>query len=224
MRILRGSPATLGGGHLWKGSAVEIAPLSVPDAYVLTPRQFADGRGTFLEWYRHEALAEAVGHSLDLAQANCSASRRGTVRGIHFADVPPSQAKYVTCVSGAVLDVVVDLRVGSPAFGTWDAVRLDDADRRAVYLSEGLGHAFVALTDGATVVYLCSTVYNPTGEHGLHPLDPQLGIDWPSEVEPVLSAKDAAAPSLDQALADGLLPRYDDCQALYARLNTTAPV
>ena len=203
---------------------MEIAPLSVPDAYVLTPRQFTDDRGTFLEWYRHEALTEAVGHPLDLAQANCSVSRRGTVRGIHFADVPPSQAKYVTCVSGAVLDVVVDLRVGSPTFGRWDAVRLDDADRRAVYLSEGLGHAFVALDDAAAVVYLCSTVYNPTGEHGVHPLDPQLGIDWPAEVEPLLSPKDAAAPSLATALAEGLLPRYEDCQAMYAELRSTATV
>jgi dTDP-4-dehydrorhamnose 3,5-epimerase len=203
---------------------VEIAPLSVPDAYVLTPRQFTDDRGTFLEWYRHEALAGAVGHRLDLAQANCSVSRRGTVRGIHFADVPPSQAKYVTCMSGAVLDVVVDLRVGSPSFGRWEAVRLDDADRRAVYLSEGLGHAFIALDDGATVMYLCSTVYTPTAEHGVHPLDPQLAIGWPPGVEPLLSGKDDAAPSLATALAQGLLPRYEDCLALYTQLHDTASV
>jgi dTDP-4-dehydrorhamnose 3,5-epimerase len=202
---------------------VQIAELKVPDAFVLTPPQFTDDRGRFLEWYRHEALTEAVGHPLDLAQANCSVSRRGTVRGIHFADVPPSQAKYVTCASGAVLDVIVDLRVGSPAFGTWDAVRLDDADRRAVYLSEGLGHAFAALTDDATVMYLCSSVYNPTGEHGVHPLDAEIGISWP-DVELLLSPKDDAAPGLAAALADGLLPRYEDCQALYRKLGaaTTA--
>lgn len=206
-----------------RASAVEIAPLSVPDAYVLTPRQFTDDRGTFLEWYRHETLAATVGHRLDLAQANCSVSRRGTVRGIHFADVPPSQAKYVTCVAGAVLDVVVDLRVGSPSFRCWEAVLLDDTSRRAVYLSEGLGHAFIALRDGATVMYLCSTAYNPTGEHGVHPFDPQLAIDWPAEVEPLLSGKDAAAPSLATALTEGLLPRYEDCQAMYARLRDPAP-
>ena len=141
---------------------MKIRELEVPDAYAVTTTQHRDDRGAFLEWYRFEPLEEAVGHPLRLAQANCSVSRRGTVRGIHYADVPPSQAKYVTCVRGAVLDVVIDLRVGSPAFGRYDAVRLDDDERAAVYLAEGLGHAFVALTDDATVVYLCNEVYSPT--------------------------------------------------------------
>lgn len=102
-----------------------------------------------------------MGHRLDLVQANCSVSSRGTLRGVHFADVPPSQAKYVKCVRGAVLDVIVDIRVGSPTFGQWEGVRLDDDQHHAVYLSEGLGHAFMALTDDATVVYLCSAGYSP---------------------------------------------------------------
>ncbi|HYJ74288.1 MAG TPA: dTDP-4-dehydrorhamnose 3,5-epimerase family protein, partial [Kineosporiaceae bacterium] len=123
---------------------MEPQPTAVPDAYVLTPVQHGDERGTFLEWFRSEQL-EAVGHPLGLAQANLSVSRPGVVRGIHYADVPPGQAKYVTCVRGAVLDVVVDLRVGSPAFGRWEAVRLDDRERRALYVAEGLGHAFCAL-------------------------------------------------------------------------------
>jgi dTDP-4-dehydrorhamnose 3,5-epimerase len=199
---------------------VDIRELAVPDAWSLHPRQFADDRGSFLEWYRHEPMAEVVGHRLNLAQANCSVSRRGTVRGVHYADVPPGQAKYVTCVRGAVLDVVVDLRVGSPAFGRWDGVRLDETDRAAVYLSEGLGHAFVALTDDATVIYLCSTVYNPAAEHGITPLDPQLGIDF-GDVEPLLSPKDAAAPTLAQALVAGSLPDYAACRAWYGRLSST---
>jgi dTDP-4-dehydrorhamnose 3,5-epimerase len=198
---------------------VEIRELAVRDAYALTPRQFPDDRGTFLEWYRFEQLEGLVGHPLRLAQANCSVSRQGTLRGIHYADVPPSQAKYVTCVGGAVLDVIVDIRVGSPTFGQWDSVRLDTADRSAVYLSEGLGHAFFALTDDATVVYLCSEVYNPTGEHGLNPLDPALGITWPEGIEPLLSPKDTGAPTLAQAREQGLLPRYEDCQKLYESLR-----
>lgn len=198
---------------------MQIRELAVPDSYALVPRQFGDDRGVFLEWYRHEALAEAVGHRLDLAQANCSVSRAGTVRGIHYADVPPSQAKYVTCVRGAVLDVIVDIRVGSPTFGTWDAVRLDDTERAAVYLSEGLGHAFMALTDDATVVYLCSTVYNPTGEHGITPLDPQIGVEWPSGHPPLLSPKDEAAPTLAEAATAGALPDYAACQEFYASLR-----
>jgi len=197
---------------------VEIAQLTIPDAYVVTPRQFQDDRGMFLEWYRFERLEAAVGHPLRLAQANCSVSKAGTVRGVHYADVPPSQAKYVFCARGTVVDVVVDLRVGSPTFGGWEAVTLDDQTRRAVYLSEGLGHAFMALTDDVTVVYLCSEVYNPTGERGVHPLDAGIGIVWPAGHEPLLSGKDLAAPSLDQARRDGLLPDYARCQELYRQL------
>lgn len=192
---------------------MQIRPLAVPDAFELTPKAFGDDRGLFLEWYRCEELKAAAGHPLRLAQANLSVSRRGTLRGLHYADVPPGQAKYVTCVRGAVLDVIVDIRVGSPTFGASEGVVLDDVDRRAVYLPEGLGHAFLALTDDATVSYLCSEVYSPTREHGLDPLDPALGISWPSDLELLLSPKDAEAPSLAQALADGLLPDYAACMA-----------
>lgn len=201
---------------------MEIRELSVPDAYEVTPRQHADDRGVFLEWFKAEAFAEVVGHQLALAQANCSVSSAGTVRGIHFADVPPGQAKYVTCLAGAVLDVVVDIRVGSPAFGAWDAVRLDDVDRKAVYISEGLGHVFMALTEGAVVGYLCSEGYSPAREHGIHPLDPEVGIRWPGGVTPLLSPKDGAAPTLREAADQGLLPTYTDCQALYERLRARA--
>lgn len=195
---------------------MQVRELSVPGAWEFTPRQFGDPRGVFLEYFKEPAFVEAVGHRLDLAQANCSVSAAGVLRGIHFADVPPGQAKYVTCARGAVLDVAVDLRVGSPTFGRWDTVLLDDVDRRAIYLSEGLGHAFMSLEDDSTVLYLCSTGYNPTGEHGVHPLDPTIGIDWPTTdragnpLTPLLSDKDLAAPTLEAALADGLLPQAAD--------------
>jgi dTDP-4-dehydrorhamnose 3,5-epimerase len=201
---------------------MEVSELAIAGTFRLTPRQFRDDRGVFLEWYRHEALIEAVGHPLDLRQANISVSRQGSLRGLHFADVPPGQAKYVTCVKGAVLDVVVDIRVGSPTFGKYDAVRLDEDNREAVYLSEGLGHGFVALTDDATFVYLCSSVYNPTGEHGINPLDAEIGIDWGLEalgIEAALSEKDALAPSLSEALAAGLLPSYEACLDYAASLS-----
>ena len=186
---------------------MKVRPLTIEGAFEVTPVQHRDSRGSFLEWYRFDALAAAVGHPLDLAQANLSTSARDVVRGIHFADVPPGQAKYVTCVAGAVLDVVVDIRVGSPTFGAWEAVPLDDEDRRAVYLAEGLGHGFCALTEGATVAYLCSSTYRPGHEHGINPLDPALGVAWPAAV-PVLSTKDAAAPTLAEARAAGRLPGY----------------
>jgi dTDP-4-dehydrorhamnose 3,5-epimerase len=124
----------------------------------------------------------AVGNRLDLKQANISVSSRGTMRGIHFADLPPGQAKHVTCASGAALDVVVDIRVGSPTFGIWESVLLDTTDRKAIYLGEGLGHVFLLLTDDAVISYLCSEGYNPGREHAVHPLDPAIGIDWPVDV------------------------------------------
>ncbi|MEN3305710.1 MAG: dTDP-4-dehydrorhamnose 3,5-epimerase [Micromonosporaceae bacterium] len=190
---------------------MKIRPLAVEGAWEVTPVQHGDPRGLFLEWYRRDELEREVGHPLELAQANMSVSAEGVVRGVHFADVPPGQAKYVTCVRGTVLDVVVDVRRGSPTFGRWDAVRLDDVDRRAVYLAEGLGHSFCALTDDATLAYLCSTTYNPGREHSVHPLDPDLAIEWPVAA-PALSARDAAAPSLAEAAAAGLLPDYETCR------------
>lgn len=194
---------------------MEITPLAIDGAYVVTPRQHGDARGVFLESFRGDLLADHLGHRPDVVQTNVSVSSRGTVRGVHFADVPPGQAKYVTALTGSLVDVVVDLRSGSPTFGRWEAVHLDSTDRRAVYLSEGLGHAFCALEDDTTAMYLCTAAYNPTAEHGVHPLDPDLAIDWPVE-SPLLSEKDAAAPTLAQALASGLLPSWDACQDLAA--------
>ncbi len=191
--------------------------MTVGGAWVFTPAVHGDTRGSFHEWYRADLLEEVTGggfaeHSPLVAQANCSVSRAGSLRGIHFAQVPPGQAKYVTCFVGAVLDVVVDLRTGSPTYGAWDSVLLDDVDRRCVYLSEGLGHAFVALADGSLVSYLVSTGYDPQREHGIDPFDPEIGVVWPTEdrdgrpLELTLSDKDRAAPSLAQARAQGLLP------------------
>jgi dTDP-4-dehydrorhamnose 3,5-epimerase len=199
---------------------VQIRELAIPDAYEITPKQFSDDRGLFLEWYRFDRLEEVVGHSLDLKQANTSVSRRGAVRGIHFADIPPSQAKYVTAPRGAVLDFVVDIRVGSPTFGRWDSVLLDDRDRRAIYVGEGLGHCFVALTDDATVSYLVTDVYNPSREHGINPLDPDVSLEFPVDAaDLLLSPKDTEAPGLAEAAAAGLLPTWDQARAYYASLN-----
>lgn len=198
---------------------MDVRPLDIDGAWVFTPTQHGDHRGVFLEWFQADALAEASGRRLTLAQANHSVSARGTLRGVHYADVPPSQAKYVYCVSGAILDVAVDIRVGSPTYGRSEAVRLDDVDRRGLFLAEGLGHAFLALTDSAAVTYLCSTPYAPAREHGVNPLDPALAIDWPSGIDPVLSAKDAAAPRLAEAASAGALPAYADCRRFYDTLR-----
>jgi dTDP-4-dehydrorhamnose 3,5-epimerase len=199
---------------------VHIRELNIPDSYEITPKQFGDDRGVFLEWYRFDRLEETIGHPLNLRQANTSVSRRGVVRGIHFADIPVGQAKYVTATHGAVLDYVIDIRVGSPTFGQWDSVLLDDTDRRAIYLAEGLGHCFVSLTDNATVSYLVTDVFNPSREHGINPLDPDIALVFPTEAgEPLLSAKDTDAPGLAEAAASGLLPTWEASRAFYLSLN-----
>ncbi len=202
---------------------MHIRELAIPDAYEILPIQHEDDRGTFFEWYRFDLLESVVGHSLNLKQANSSVSKRGTVRGIHFADIPPGQAKYVTAVSGEVLDFVVDIRVDSPTFGQWDSVRLDSVDRRAVYIGEGLGHAFVALTEQATVSYLVSGVYDPTVEHAINPLDLDIALVFPDEAgELLLSPKDANAPSLKSLEGSSLLPTWDAARSHYRSLARKA--
>jgi len=194
---------------------VKVRELAVPDAYEVSTDVFPDERGLFLNPFRADLLAEATGHRLTVAQTNHSASRRGVVRGVHFALLPPGQAKYVYCPRGAALDVVVDIRVGSPTFGRHDVVRIDDRDFRAVYLAEGLGHLIIALEDDTVAAYLCSTGYDPAREKGVSPTDPALGLPIPDDA--VLSARDTAAPTLAEAAEQGLLPTYEECRAFYAR-------
>ena len=198
---------------------MKVRELAVPDSYVLDLVPHGDSRGRFTEWYRADVLGEAIGYGLPLAQANHSVSARGVLRGVHFALVPPGQAKYIYCPAGRVLDVVVDVRIGSPTFGVHDAVLLDSEQPRAVYLSEGLGHAFLSLADASSVTYLVSTGYSPGREFGVHPMDPELDLPWPPGVDFELSAKDTAAPTLAQARERGLLPTMEQCTARYAELR-----
>lgn len=192
--------------------------LSVPGAWEITPTVHGDERGVFFEWFSDREFAAMTGHRLDLRQANTSVSSAGVLRGLHFAQLPPSQAKYVTCLRGAVLDVVVDIRVGSPTFAQWDSVLLDDVDHRSIYISEGLAHGFVALQDDSTVSYLCSAGYSPQREHTICPTDPAIGVDWPV-TDPTLSERDAAAPTLAEVRAAGLLPTWDEARAFVEELR-----
>ncbi|WP_175953472.1 dTDP-4-dehydrorhamnose 3,5-epimerase family protein [Schaalia sp. Marseille-Q2122] len=203
---------------------MEWRELSIKGAWEITPRQLGDSRGLFMEMFKANEFEEHLGRSLDLQQVNCSVSAAGVIRGIHFAQIPPSQAKYVMCPKGAVLDVVVDIRVGSPTYGQWDTVLLDDVDRRAIFLSEGLGHAFCSLEDGSTVTYLCSAGYNPGREFGVNPLCSTIGVEWPTvgrngePLEQQFSEKDTLAPGLEEAREQGLLPTYEEALAFYASL------
>lgn len=196
---------------------MNIEALAIPDAWLCTPQVHGDDRGMFLEWFRGDKLAAVVGRRFDIVQANHSRSKRGVLRGVHYADVPPGQAKFVYCPSGSVLDIVVDLRVGSPTFGAVDSVVLDDVDRRAVFIAEGLGHAFCALQDDTSLTYLVSSPYNPVIERTVSPVDADLNLPWPFErAELQFSEKDRDAPTLATAIAAGTLPSYDACRAAYA--------
>src|ERR1700740_798108 len=182
---------------------MKVRELNIPGAWEITPEIHGDSRGLLFEWLTDRGFTGFAGHSLDVRQANCSVSAAGVLRGLHFSQLPPSQAKYVTCVSGSVFDVVVDIRLGSPTFGQWDSVVLDDTDRRTIYISEGLAHGFLALQANSTVMYLCSAEYNPKREHTICATDPALGIDWPlvGGAPPRPSARHAAAPSFAELRA-----------------------
>jgi dTDP-4-dehydrorhamnose 3,5-epimerase len=198
---------------------VRIEALDIAGAWTCTPQSHPDDRGLFLEWFRADRLHEVTGRRFTAVQANHSVSRRGVVRGVHFVDVPPGQAKYVYCTRGAALDIVVDIRVGSPTYGAHSAVVLDDVTRRGVLLGEGLGHAFCALSEATDVTYLVTTAYDPRTEHAINPLDPDLALPWPDDVTLRQSDKDRAAPGLETARAQGLLPTYDACLAWYAEVS-----
>lgn len=199
---------------------MQVEATKIPGAWVFTPVLRSDDRGVFLESFKGSVFKETVGHPFDLQQMNISVSKKGTVRGIHFADVPPGQAKYVQCFNGRMLDVIVDIRVGSPTFGRWDAIELDSEARQGLYISEGLGHAFCALSEQVTVGYLCSKPYVPSRERGINPLDSQLGISWPISADLVLSEKDSSAPNLAEAMNAGLLPEYSECEDWITELTT----
>ena len=200
---------------------MKVRELKVPGAWEITPTIHGDSRGYFFEWLTDRDFTAFAGHRLNVRQANCSVSSAGVLRGVHFAQLPPSQANYVTCVSGSVFDVVVDTRVGSPTFGQWDSVLLNGQDHRSIYISEGLGHGFLALEDNSTIMYLCSSEYNPQREHTICATDPTLAIDWPlvDGATPTLSDRDAVAPSFEEVRAAGLLPTWEETQQFAAGLR-----
>ncbi|MGH3939770.1 MAG: dTDP-4-dehydrorhamnose 3,5-epimerase [Pseudonocardiaceae bacterium] len=198
---------------------MQIDPLGLDGSYLIKPRIFPDDRGLFLELFSQPAFEEVIGHPFTMAQVNCSSSRRGTIRGLHTVALPPGQARYATCVRGTIVDIVVDVRIGSPTFGRHVAVILDDDHRHALYLAEGLAHGFAPLTDEATVVYLCSRTYAAEEAIALNPLDPELALPWPQEHETLLSERDRIAPTLREADRLGLLPSYSECHQQYEMLR-----
>lgn len=182
--------------------------LPIKGAWLLESRVFADERGTFSEWFKSSSLSEQTGEIFEPLQANVSVSNAGVIRGIHFSLAPSGQAKLVTVMNGSIMDVAIDVRVGSPTFGNFETVILKAGDGRALFLQSDLAHAFQALENNTTVSYLVSSEYSPTDEKEISPLCSTLNIGWSTDLPRVLSEKDRAAPDTDQQLSRGLLPIF----------------
>lgn len=194
---------------------MEARKLAVDGAFEFTPRVFPDDRGLFVSPFQEAAFAEATGlPAFRVAQSNHSRSRRGVVRGVHFTTTPPGTAKYVYCPQGEVLDIVIDIRVGSPTFGQWDAVRLNPRTFKAVYFPVGVGHAFVGLGEESVVSYLLTSPYVAEHELAISVFDPELDLPIPQDGPRVVSDRDTAAPTLAETRAAGLLPVYAECLAI----------
>lgn len=178
---------------------------AVPGAFVVTPDRITDERGAFYEGLRVDELAKVTGKPFTPRQVNYSVSRRNTLRGLHSVMIPPGQEKYVTCVRGALWDFVVDLRVGSPAFGEFHRTLLDAESGRSVFVPEGVGHGFLTLADDTCICYVLSTVYVPGTQIDINPFDPDLALPWDFPEAPLISDKDAKAPTVAEASAAGVL-------------------
>lgn len=199
---------------------MKFRELAVPGAYEVSPEVFGDSRGFFFESFRADKLASLIGHPFIVRQTNTSCSQKGALRGIHYAQVPMGQAKYVSVLQGSIIDYVVDLRVGSPTYKTWDSVELTSDNHLSIYIPEGCGHAFVSLEDNTVVNYLVTDVYRPEREFGIDPLDKEIALNFPlAHSELLISEKDLNAPSLDQAFASGDLVNINDIAALYSELG-----
>jgi dTDP-4-dehydrorhamnose 3,5-epimerase len=170
---------------------VEVVTTRLEGPILLQPTIHRDERGFFIESYRREVLAE-LGVDDEWVQDNHSRSSKGIVRGMHFQ---PGMAKLVRCTRGEVVDVLVDIRKGSPTFGEWEAFTLDDESLRHLYCPDGFAHGFCVTSEVADVIYKCSAYYDPKAESGIAYNDPDIGIEWP-DVELIPSDRDASAPLL----------------------------
>ena len=186
---------------------MKLTPLGIHGAWLAESPVWRDDRGFFREWFKSEDVKAATGRDFGVEQANTSLSSAGTLRGIHYSIAPKGQAKWITCVSGSIQDVIVDIRPNSKTFGQWVDVELTSDTGKAVLISEGLGHGFLALEDNTAVAYLVSTPFSPTDEFEINPLDEKIGIKWGMELDSLkISNKDRIAPTLAGRLTEGKLP------------------
>ena len=178
----------------------KLTPLSIEGAWLFESPSHGDDRGYFREWFKSSVVTETLGREFSVSQSNLSRSKKGVVRGIHFSMAPGGQAKWVTCANGSLWDVIVDIRPKSPTFKRWEVVELRAEEGKALFISEGLGHAFLALEDDTVTSYLLTSPYSPKDEFAINPQDPEIAIKWP-DMQLLFSEKDAGAPSLKQFLS-----------------------
>lgn len=175
--------------------ALNIKSLDLPGVYIIEPACFEDLRGFFLETF-HQQKYEAAGIDRPFVQDNQSHSKQGVLRGLHYQLKHP-QGKLIYVVNGAIFDVAVDIRAGSPTFGKWTGAELSSDNKRQIYIPEGFAHGFVVLSKSADVIYKCTDLYAPGDEYGILWSDPEIGINWPVQ-NPILSQKDLENPGLNQ--------------------------
>ncbi len=178
---------------------MKATPLALPEVLRLEPRLFEDERGWFFESFNARSFAEATGMDVTFVQDNHSRSARGVLRGLHYQLPPTAQGKLVRVVAGSVLDVAVDVRKSSPTFGRWVAETLDAVSHCQLWIPAGFAHGFVALSEGAEVIYKTTDFYHRAAERAIRWDDPDLAIAWPEGLTPILATKDAAAPRLAEA-------------------------
>ena len=197
---------------------MKAQPLKISGSWKIEFQKFDDSRGFFYESFKEEDFKKLIGRNLSIKQTNTSSSSKGSVRGIHYALVPPSQAKLVQCQRGSIKDYVIDIRVGSPTFGQSEEIELNEISASAIFIEEGLAHAFVALENQTVVTYFVTEKYNPEREKGINPFDKTLNVKWP-EIELILSDKDKQAISLEESKSKGLLPSFDECKKFIKSLS-----
>ena len=197
---------------------MKVTPLQIDGSWLFELNKFQDSRGYFFESFREDVAEKYFGRKFQVKQSNTSVSKKGSVRGIHYALVPPGQAKYVQCQKGSIIDYVIDIRIGSPTFSQFAEIKLSAEKPQAIFIEEGLAHAFVALEDETVVTYLVSENYNPDREKGINPFDSDIKINWP-DINLELSEKDKLANSLEVAGNQNLLPTFDDCKSFIKSLN-----
>jgi dTDP-4-dehydrorhamnose 3,5-epimerase len=189
---------------------MKFTPLGIEGLWLAESQVWKDERGSFQEWFKSEEVFEATGIKFSVEQANISSSKKNVIRGIHYSLAPGRQAKWVTCSNGRIMDVVVDIRPNSPTFKKTEYVNLQAGDGKSILIGPGLGHAFISLEDNTNVSYLLSSPYSPEFEYGIHPMDPELKIDWnlgaDLDKSAVISAKDLDAPTLETRRIEGKLP------------------